>query len=540
MNRPDRILVVGLDGGTFDLLAPLRDAGLMPNLRHLMRDGAGGVLNSTSPPITPVAWTTFMTGCRPLCHGVVDFRRLDADARHLVLNSSRSIRCPTIFDWLRRAGGRAVSINLPMTYPPRWPGSLVIGGVDSPSTARALEAEAEFARRLLERVPDFTVQAVWRQRPPDRTALFDGLKRTGASFRARVEAARVADELCDWRLMVVQFQELDGLQHRVWEVLSLAAQSGATTPEIDAARKTMTVLDDCLGELIDLAGRHRAAVCVVSDHGFGTFEGTVSTNSLLRDAGLVQGFRGPRVAAHAIGQSGGRLHKWLYRRRQPGERSTVLRRRITSQFPFDWRRTLAWSPQGDLGALVYVNSRRRFGRGPVCTERQREDVLAQLHACFDQARHPQTGRPLFSEIIDVAQRIARDPIDNQLPDLMAIPGPGIHTETKHRKGHWFARPTSLTGTHRREGIWILYGPGIRRGTWQSAAIEDVAPTLMALLDVPHDGHGQGSVLNDAITLEVPSQDRPIEHQAVTPSSWTYSAEEQAQIEQRLEGLGYLG
>ena len=61
----EKVLILGLDGATFDVLRPLMDAGRMPHLKRLVDGGASGVLRSTVPPITPAAWTTFMTGRSP-------------------------------------------------------------------------------------------------------------------------------------------------------------------------------------------------------------------------------------------------------------------------------------------------------------------------------------------------------------------------------------------------------------------------------------------------------------------------------------------
>ena len=60
-----RVLIVGLDGATLDVMGPLMDDGYMPNLRRICSQGTSGILNSTMPPITPAAWTTFMTGKGP-------------------------------------------------------------------------------------------------------------------------------------------------------------------------------------------------------------------------------------------------------------------------------------------------------------------------------------------------------------------------------------------------------------------------------------------------------------------------------------------
>jgi predicted AlkP superfamily phosphohydrolase/phosphomutase len=67
------VLVFGIDGADFDIVEELLAAGRMPTLARLRAAGAYGPLRSTEPPITPVAWSTFLTGLRPASHGIFNF-----------------------------------------------------------------------------------------------------------------------------------------------------------------------------------------------------------------------------------------------------------------------------------------------------------------------------------------------------------------------------------------------------------------------------------------------------------------------------------
>ena len=60
-----KVLVIGLDGVTFDLLGPWIEAGELPNLRKLMQEGAWGRLRTTLPPISSSSWSSFITGVNP-------------------------------------------------------------------------------------------------------------------------------------------------------------------------------------------------------------------------------------------------------------------------------------------------------------------------------------------------------------------------------------------------------------------------------------------------------------------------------------------
>ena len=68
-----RVLVIGIDGATFDLLIPWMKEGFMPNLAAIWGSGGHGLLRSTIPPITASAWASFQTGKNPGKHGLFDF-----------------------------------------------------------------------------------------------------------------------------------------------------------------------------------------------------------------------------------------------------------------------------------------------------------------------------------------------------------------------------------------------------------------------------------------------------------------------------------
>ncbi|MCD6241078.1 alkaline phosphatase family protein, partial [Candidatus Bathyarchaeota archaeon] len=54
MSKP--IIIIGLDGATFDLILPWIKSGKLPFLREIMKNGAYGELLSTIPILSPAAW----------------------------------------------------------------------------------------------------------------------------------------------------------------------------------------------------------------------------------------------------------------------------------------------------------------------------------------------------------------------------------------------------------------------------------------------------------------------------------------------------
>jgi len=72
--KKKRVLVLGFDGMDYHLMTKLlKKKHLLPNLARLAKMGSFKKLRSTTPPQSPVAWSTFITGMNPGKHGIFDF-----------------------------------------------------------------------------------------------------------------------------------------------------------------------------------------------------------------------------------------------------------------------------------------------------------------------------------------------------------------------------------------------------------------------------------------------------------------------------------
>src|SRR5581483_9473332 len=130
-----KVFVLGLDGATWDILAPLARAGELPHLARLMENGASGTLESVFPPLSPVAWTGVMTGKNSGKHGVYEF--LEHSHNPLVgrVNSSRAIKSELLWEIAGRYGKKTVAGGVPMSYPPRRAPGFFLGDFLSPAGA---------------------------------------------------------------------------------------------------------------------------------------------------------------------------------------------------------------------------------------------------------------------------------------------------------------------------------------------------------------------------------------------------------------------
>ena len=100
-------MVVGIDGGTWDIILPMIDRGELPHLRRLLEEGVGGILQSELDSFSPIVWTTIATGKRPAKHGL--------DDKIHVRSTDRRVK--TLWQILGEAGLRNLVANVPGTSP---------------------------------------------------------------------------------------------------------------------------------------------------------------------------------------------------------------------------------------------------------------------------------------------------------------------------------------------------------------------------------------------------------------------------------------
>ena len=151
-----RVVIVGLDGMDPDLATQYMKESKLPNLSKLSKSGTFQKLQTTLPALSPVAWSTFMTGVDPSRHNIFDFlnRNLRTYLPELsstkIEKSSRSISIGNysipigkpIVKLLRKGrpfwnvldeyGIFSSVIRVPMTFPPEKLNGVLLSGMCVP------------------------------------------------------------------------------------------------------------------------------------------------------------------------------------------------------------------------------------------------------------------------------------------------------------------------------------------------------------------------------------------------------------------------
>src|SRR6266481_443077 len=148
----ERAVILGFDGMDPELADRFMNEGRLPNLVKLRDKGTFSKLRTTFPAISPVAWSTFMTGVNPGKHNIYDFLARDTSNylpylssaeikgqnRHLKIGKYsipfgktevKAMRKGTPFwHWLGNAGIFSSVIRVPVTFPPeKFQGVLLSG-----------------------------------------------------------------------------------------------------------------------------------------------------------------------------------------------------------------------------------------------------------------------------------------------------------------------------------------------------------------------------------------------------------------------------
>jgi len=84
-----KLIIIGLDGLEPSLVEKFMAEGKLPNFSRLKEEGGYSRLQTAIPAISPVAWSSFMTGCNPAKHNIFDFLSRDPRSYLPDLSSAR-------------------------------------------------------------------------------------------------------------------------------------------------------------------------------------------------------------------------------------------------------------------------------------------------------------------------------------------------------------------------------------------------------------------------------------------------------------------
>jgi Tfp pilus assembly protein PilF len=334
------VIFVGLDGADWEMLDRLMASGTMPNLATLAKGGRTGTLKTLDPPLSPLVWTTMMTGVSPLEHGILDFTRRNPRTGALEPIPSCERRVPAVWN-MAADGDKSVAVfGLWATWPAEAVKGLLVADRFSSFTAHDAT------------IPPGTVyppgQEAWAREALAKTEAavgYDALKAylpwlsekeyakavaepdpyahpVSALRRILVETRAYHALATSWLgrakpdLAVVYFQGTDTLGH-VFAPYAPPRQDAVSPADFERFSRVPALyfaeIDRLLGDYRKLAEARGAVLMLASDHGFRWKDGRPAQLSSAAAATAARWHRdegiyllwGPRIKSAKTGASRG-------------------------------------------------------------------------------------------------------------------------------------------------------------------------------------------------------------------------------------------
>jgi predicted AlkP superfamily phosphohydrolase/phosphomutase len=524
------VILFGLDGATYTVLDDLIQRGIMPNLQRFMCEGVKAKLASTVPPLTPPAWSSFVTGRSPGNHGILGFMQYaDAHSNSVQLVNSRMLTAETIWSMVNRHGKRAGSLNFVGHQPaPKIDGWVVPGWV-SWRWMRNLSHPPGIIEELKRDLPGFDVKSLALDFEEEKKSI------TGAvmdDYRSWITPHLEREQqwfnvLCHMMekdpvdLLGVVFDGVDKLQHMLWSHLD-PALAEPDNPEYVRIQKMaweyFRKVDDILGQTMKRWG-DESTILISSDHGF-----THSWEILY-------------------------LNTWLEHQGYLNWKPTVEKAPDGSAELDDFDLFLPFVPEttkcfvlnsSSNGIFIHIKGKRNeWGIAPEEYHSFRKELTeALLTRCVD----PETGEPLITHVY-TREEVFDGPNMDNAPDLTVTLRDHGFVSTR-RTNTVYAKRAKPMGTHHPDGIFIARGPGIKHNqSIDRLSILDVCPTALYAMDLPVPDDLQGRVVKEIYTRE---------HLAEHPVTWGTKTmlgqasvlpsevpEEDVEVLEKMKALGYL-
>ena len=442
--KAPRVVVIGLDGTPCSLVQRMLDAGTMPNMAALVREGVLMPMTSVHPWVSSVAWSTIATGVNPGRHNIYGFIDRDPATMKTFIPTARRRKAPTLWRILSDAGKRVIVMNVPVTYPPEPVNGLLVAGFLAPNLDKATYPET-FGQRLAAmgyRI-DTDPQLARRSRDAMLADVRDALDR-----RLRAILDLMDNEPWDFFMAVVM--ETDRLHHFFFGLMEQDHPTYAPA-FFEVYRK----IDRFLGEVRDRLD-DGTSLLILSDHGFCSVRKAFYVNRFLAEKG------------------------WLKYRREPPDTKQGL---------------AEIHPETQAYALdpgrIFINLQGREREGSVAPGPAYEalrEAIAQ--ALVEELRDPETGEPMVQAVYR-REELYEGPYLDGAADLILAPINGYDPKGALYKPYLTHNDETMVGMHTYDDAMLYLRVPHRVTGVEQARLQDIAPTVLQLMKVersiPLDG-----------------------------------------------------
>jgi len=431
--KPPRAVVLAIDGTPYSLLRQLMEEGVMPTYQRLTGDGTFTRMYSTQPTVSSGT-------------NIFGFTDLFPNSYQLDIPDSTRIKSKLIWEHLTDLGKRSVTMGVPISYPTRPIDGVMVGCFLSPKLEKAVHPPEYL--ELLKRLDYRLDTDAWLAREDlakfwlELNVVFDRRRETMLHFMDHER----------WDVLMVHFMETDRMMHFMIDQFVKGEE-----PWAGRFREFFGRVDELIGA-IEMRLKEGDELVILSDHGFTPLKYEVYPNRVLYEEGLLKFRSWPPKSIMDIAE---------------GSRAFIM----------------------DPGRL-YVNVQGKFPMGTVPPESRARvaDEVAEL--LVEKLVDPETGERMVANV-HRRDELYSGPHVERGPDIVLEPKWGYDLKGAVNKESLTGR-TALCGMHTYEDAHLyvrsrqLGMPG--SGPEGAPAIQDVAPTIMAMLGLPVPGEMTGKVL----------------------------------------------
>ena len=559
--KKNKVVIIGIDGGTFDIIDPLLKKGDLPNIASIMKNGCRSELTTTIPPITLPAWVSLATGVNPAKHGIYYFSsdtHKTYDEGPLV--NTTNIKAKPLWQILTENDKKCIAVTIPFTYPPmQVDGAMVsfpvrTGQIDKfrsypPEIMDELKRELDLEQQKIESLRHIL----------NTSAKGDASSRVVSLHKKAVEMITDATlylmDKIDWSFLMTVFQSSDVMQHCFWAHMDkdhpyYKAENHEKYGNVifDTYRK----IDTAIGRIIKKAGKDTTFI-IMSDHGAAPVHKYFFTNKWLMKKGwlVLNGKRPYKVDIKSrpldevlarIGMKG--FIRFLPYHVRTGKIPSPNKRFLPLSELIDWSKTKAYATNTGIN----INLKGREPNGIVEQgeyDRTSNNIREELYKLLD----PQTGEKVVDKVFR-RDEIYHGPYLEDAYDLYFTPERSLYLPTKSLNSRDIIEPLpdkemSMTAHHFNcmKGIFMAQGPNIsRKCRPDSPEIIDILPTVLYLMGIKIPDSVDGRVLK-----EVVNEDYLRDNLVGFSSAKAYKGHEatpilkqdEDEIRQQLRNLGYI-
>lgn len=274
-NQRNKVLLICLDGASWNVIIPLMQEHRLPNIERLIKNGCSGGLESIPPFFSEVIWTSIATGKAPGVHGITERLVEDKEAGGLVLPTSNLRKAKAIWNILSERGYNVGVINYMVTWPPERVNGVMVS--DRITDAKDLDYSSRSSSR-----PVFTKLLPKREFNDFKNkkgSILSGITIRGIPhFWSEIEGVdnfmfNLSGYLLKKRnfdFFCLYLRGVDVVSHALWK---FRFHGNFDIPESDIQKYRNTLesyyilCDKMIGDIVRICPRNTITV-VVSDHGF--------------------------------------------------------------------------------------------------------------------------------------------------------------------------------------------------------------------------------------------------------------------------------